>query len=48
VDYVSYQQIFSLMQQRKNKQNSFRIKPPGCNFVIGSDQSDQKGNVKKL
>ena len=48
VDYVSYQQIFSVMQQRKNKQNSFRIKPPGCNFVIGSDQSDQKGNVKKL
>lgn len=48
VDYVSYQQIFSVMQQRKNKQNSFRIKPPGCNFVIGSDQSDEKGNVKKL
>ncbi|MBL4663523.1 MAG: glycosyltransferase family 2 protein [Flavobacteriaceae bacterium] len=48
VDYVSYQQIFSVMQQRKNKQNSFRIKPPGCNFVIGSDQSDQKGSVRKL
>lgn len=48
VDYVSYQQIFSLMQQRKNKQNSFRIKPPGCNFVIGSDQSDQKGTVLEL
>lgn len=48
VDYVSYQQIFSVMRQRKNKQNSFRIKPPGCNFVIGSDQSDQKGGVIEL
>jgi hypothetical protein len=48
VDYVSYQQIFSLMQQRKNRQNSFRIKPPGCSFVIGSDQSDQKGSVLEI
>ncbi len=48
VDYVSYQQIFSVMRQRKNKQNSFRIRPPGCNFVIGSDQSDQKGDVIEL
>ena len=45
VDYVSYRQIFAVMRQRKNKQNSFRIRPPGCNFVIGSDQSDQKGDV---
>jgi GT2 family glycosyltransferase len=48
VDYVSYRQIFSVMRQRKNKQNSFRIRPPGCNFVIGSDQSDQKGDVMEL
>ena len=48
VDYLSYRQIFSFMQQRKNRQNSFRIKPPGCSFAIGSDQSDQKGTVLKL
>ena len=47
-DYMSYQQIFSVMQQRKNRENGFRIKPPGCKFVIGSDQSDQKGNVQAL
>lgn len=47
-DYVTYGQILSVMHQRKNKQNSFRIKPPGCNFVIGSDQSDQKGTVLEL
>ena len=48
VDYVSYRQIFSVMQQRKNKQNSFRIKPSGCSFAIGSDRSDQKGEVLKF
>lgn len=48
VDYVSYGQIFPVMQQWKNRGNSFRIKPPGCSFVIGSDQSDQKGSVLLL
>ncbi len=48
VDYVSYQQIFELMKVRKNRQNSFRMKPPKCNFVIGSDQSDDKGGVMLL
>ena len=48
VEYISYGQIFSVMQLLKNKQNSFRIKPPGCNFIIGSDQSDEKGGVLEL
>ncbi len=48
VDYISYGQIFSVMQLLKNKQNGFRIKPPGCNFIIGSDQSDEKGGVLLL
>ena len=48
VNYISYGQIFNVMSLLKNKQNSFRIKPPGCNFVIGSDQSDQKGGVLQL
>ncbi|MDC8005449.1 glycosyltransferase family 2 protein [Aureisphaera galaxeae] len=48
VDYISYGQIFSVMGALKNKQNSFRIKPPGCNFIIGSDRSDEKGGVLQL
>ena len=48
VSYISYGQIFSVMQKLKNRENTFRIKPPGCSFVIGSDQSDQKGGVLKL
>ncbi len=48
IDYVTYSEVFAVMRESKNRQNSFRIKPPGCSFVIGSDQSDQKGSVLKL
>lgn len=48
VEYISYGQIFSVMKKLKNKGNRFRIIPPGCNFIVGSDQSDQKGEVKTL
>lgn len=44
-EYVGYQKIFELMKQYKGNNNLFRIKPPGCNFIIGSDQSDEKGGV---
>jgi GT2 family glycosyltransferase len=45
VDYMSYSQIFSVMKKLKNRNNQFRIRPPGCNFIIGSDRSDNQGNV---
>lgn len=45
VDYMPYQQIFMVMKQFRNKNNQFRIRPPGCNFIIGSDKSDEKGSV---
>ena len=44
-EYISYKEIFKLMQLQKGNGNVFRIRPPGCNFIIGSDQSDQKGGV---
>jgi len=47
-DYISYQRIFTFMQQMSNKGNRFKIKPPGCNFLLGSDQSDSKGSVVKF
>lgn len=43
--YISYKEIFKLMQQLKGNGNVFRIRPAGCNFIIGSDQSDEKGGV---
>lgn len=47
-DYVTYRQMFNAMQLLKNKQNSFRIRPSGCNFVIGSDLSDENGGVLEI
>ncbi len=46
VDYMSYTQIFSVMKKFRNKGNIFRIRPSGCDFILGSDQSDQKGVVE--
>lgn len=45
VDYMSYSQIFAVMSQQANKGNIFRIRPKGSSFLVGSDQSDQKGSV---
>lgn len=45
VDYMPYSQIFMVMRKLSGKGNTFRIRPPGCNFILGSDQSDQKGSV---
>jgi GT2 family glycosyltransferase len=46
--YLSYKQIFEVMSKQKNRQNKFRIRPPGCRFILGSDESDKKGEVKRL
>lgn len=43
--YISYKEIFMIMKQLKGNGNLFRILPVGCNFIIGSDQSDEKGGV---
>lgn len=46
--YLSYKFIFQLMEKQKNRGNTFRIKPPKSHFIIGSDQSDQKGGTVLL
>lgn len=43
---VSFETIFQLMEQYKNSENSFRIKPANHHFLIGSDSSDNKGEVR--
>ncbi|MAN60016.1 MAG: hypothetical protein CMC08_09305 [Flavobacteriaceae bacterium] len=43
--YMSYSQILKVMESFKNQGNTFRICPPGCNFMVGSDRSDDKGAV---
>lgn len=44
-NYLSYSEIFDLMQQFNDQNNQFRIYPPQSNYLIGSDQSDEKGEV---
>ncbi len=44
-DYMSYSQIFMVMKSLSNNGNTFRICPPSCQFILGSDQSDEKGSV---
>lgn len=43
--YIDYGQIIRLMQLLKNQENRFRIYPKGSSFILGSDYSDQKGEV---
>lgn len=43
--WLSYQEIFDLMRCLKNRNNRFRIRPSNANFILGSDQSDEKGEV---
>jgi GT2 family glycosyltransferase len=45
VEYMSYSQIFTVMYTLRNNGNTFRIFPSRTNFIVGSDQSDQKGVV---
>ncbi len=45
VEYMPYSQIFIVMNKLRNNGNSFRIFPSRSNFILGSDQSDQKGIV---
>lgn len=46
--FLSFHAIFNLMKIQKNRNNFFRIYPSNRNFIIGSDQSDQKGEVTLL
>ncbi len=45
VEYMPYSQIFIVMKTLRNNGNTFRIFPFKSNFIVGSDQSDQKGVI---
>ena len=45
IDYMPYSQVFSVMKKLKNRGNTFRFRPPNADFIVGSDQSDEKGSV---
>ena len=37
--------VITAMQQLKNRQNTFRIRPSNCNFSCGSDSAHHRGQV---
>ena len=43
--YNSYQYIIQKMMELSGKNNTFKIVPNRCNFMLGSNQSDGKGEV---
>lgn len=45
---LTYKTIIELMERYKGDGNSFRIKPKGAPFILGSDSSDSKGEVLQL
>lgn len=44
-DYLSFEQIITWMEKLKRLDLTFRIKPKRCDYILGSDFSDGKGEV---
>ncbi|AXT53296.1 glycosyltransferase family 2 protein [Aquimarina sp. BL5] len=44
-ELLSFNEIISSMQRLKKSNMTFKIRPVGCNFILGSDFSDGKGEV---
>ena len=44
-DSITYSRIFEIMNALGKNNNRFRIRPKAANFIIGSDRSDEKGEV---
>ncbi|HUH50871.1 MAG TPA: glycosyltransferase family 2 protein [Flavobacterium sp.] len=44
-NFMSYQDIISFMEKHKNKGYTFKIRPRDCNFIIGSNDKNDKGKA---
>lgn len=44
-DFVSFKEIIAFMEQQKNNGFTFKIRPAGSSFVIGSNDSNDRGQV---
>jgi GT2 family glycosyltransferase len=42
---ISFKDIISFIERNKNKSYTFKILPPNCNFIIGSNSSNDRGEV---
>lgn len=44
-DFVSFKEIIAFMEQQKNNGFTFKIRPAGSSFIIGSNDSNDRGQV---
>jgi len=44
-DYLTYGEMIRKMQSLKKSNLTFKIRPKGCDYMLGSDSSDGKGEV---
>ncbi|MGB3774620.1 MAG: glycosyltransferase family 2 protein [Leeuwenhoekiella sp.] len=44
-DTFSFKEIIEAIQRLNNGKNKFRIRPPDCNFILGSDSSTRQGEI---
>jgi GT2 family glycosyltransferase len=44
-DFISYKDCIAFLEQNKNPNIRFKIKPPNCDFLIGSNSSNNRGEV---
>lgn len=44
-DFVSFKEMIAFMEQQKNNGFTFKIRPAGSSFIIGSNDSNDRGQV---
>ncbi|KAF2519431.1 glycosyltransferase family 2 protein [Flavobacterium salilacus subsp. salilacus] len=44
-EMLSFGEIITIMECHKNQGYTFKIKPAGCNFILGSNNSNGRGSV---
>jgi GT2 family glycosyltransferase len=47
-DSVSFKEYIQILERYRNKGICFRIKPQNSNFIIGSDSSNDRGEIQKI
>lgn len=45
VDYLGFKKAMSFLKENKNKSFTFKLLPPSSNFIIGSNSSNDRGEV---
>lgn len=47
-EYYTYKEIIEAMQRHQKKLVTYKIKPEGCNYILGSNNSNDRGEVIEL